>query len=375
MAKYPGVRQASKSTIEISFTYCGERFFEKIKLKPDPSGLRIAANFRAEILASIDKGTFDYAVSFPQSKHAARFKTKSNSIKSYLQNTYLPRFEKYGKARTVKAYRNIINNQLIPPFGDYELHELTIAIVKQWVDTLDITAKSIRNILSPLKSALNEAVEDGLIETNPIATYSPKIRNNAPKHDDIDPITYEEEQALIKATNPSFANLIRFALWTGLRPQEYLALTWDDVDLIHGTVNINKAKSDFVNVEITKTKTSNRKLKLLAPALEAIKAQKEHTYLEHQEVFKFNGKRYSGVSQLRRFEWDRAFKKSGVRRRTPKQTRHSFASRMLSAGEPLIWVSKYLGHADPSMTLRAYARFMPDEQQAAGSKAIAKSQQ
>lgn len=272
-------------------------------------------------------------------------------------------------------YRNVITNQLIPPFGNLELHELTIPIVKQWVDTLDISAKSIRNLLSPLRSAMNEAVEDGLIESNVLASYSPKIRSTAPRNDEVDPITYEEEDALLREAPGAFNNLLRFALWTGLRPQEYLALTWGDVDLIHGTININKAKSDFVKVETTKTKSSTRKLKLLSPALEAIKAQKAHTYLEYAEVFKFNGKCYSGVSQLRRFEWDRTFKKSGVRRRTPKQTRHTFASRMLSAGEPLIWVSKYLGHADPSMTLRAYARFMPDEQQAVGEKAILRSQQ
>lgn len=375
MAKFTGVRQASASSIEISFTYLGERFYEKLKIKPDLKGLRLAANFRSEIIAAIDSGVFDYAISFPGSRHATRFKTSSKTLEHYLLNTYLPRFERYAKARTVKMYRNVITNQLIPPFGNLELHEITIPIVKQWVDTLDISAKSIRNLLSPLRSAMSEAVEDGLIESNVLASYSPKIRSTAPRIDEIDPITYEEEDALLRASPGSFHNLLRFALWTGLRPQEYLALTWADVDLIHGTININKAKSDFVKVETTKTKSSTRKLKLLSPAFEAIKAQRAHTYLEYEEVFKFNGKCYSGVSQLRRFEWDRTFKKSGARRRTPKQTRHTFASRMLSAGEPLIWVSKYLGHADPSMTLRAYARFMPDEQQEVGAKAILRSQQ
>lgn len=372
MASYPGIRQASESSIEIRFTYQGERFSEKIKLKPDAKGLRAAANFRAEIIAAIDKGTFDYSVTFPDSKHAARFKPQSKTLETFLLNTYLPRFERYGKARTVKMYRNIIKNQINPVFGHLELHQITIPMVKQWVDTLTIKPKSIRNLLSPLRAALNEAVEDGLIDANPLASYSPKLRDTAPKEDEIDPITYEEEQALLEASPEPFRNLLRFALWTGTRPQEYLALTWDDVDLVHGTVHIDKAKSDHVEVETTKTTSSTRNIKLLEPALEALKAQMAHTYLQGKEVFMFNGKRYSGVSQLRRFEWERAFKKSGVRKRTPKQTRHTFASRMLSAGEPLIWVSKYLGHSDPSMTLRAYARFMPDENQQAGSKALAK---
>ena len=375
MAKYPGVRKASNSSIEISFNYRGERFYEKVKIKPDAKGLKKASNFRAEIIAAIDGGYFEYFVTFPKSKHAVRFKPESKTVENYLLNTYLPRFEKYGKARTVKLYRNIIKNQLIPPFGHLELHELNIPVVKKWIDTLNISAKSIRNLLSPLRSALNEAAEDGLITTNPLASYSPKIRNTAPKEDDIDALTYEEEEALIEHAPGSFKNLLKFALWTGLRPQEYLALTWEDIDLIHKTINVNKAKSDHVAIEAPKTAASNRKLNLLKPAFEAIMAQKKYTYLANEEVFKFNGKCYSGVSQLRRFEWNRTFKKSGVRRRTPKQTRHTFASRMLSAGEPLLWVSKYMGHSDPSMTLRAYSRFMPDDNIEAGSKAVIKSQQ
>lgn len=373
MAKNTGVRKASKSSIEIRFMYRGQRYAEKVKLKPDAQGLRAAKNFRAAIIAAIDQGTFEYWTTFPESKHAAKFKPESKTLENYLLNTYLPRFKKYGKARTIKTYRNIIKNQLIPPFGHLDLDEINVPIVKKWIDTLNISAKSIRNILSPLRSALNEAVEDGLIQVNPLASYSPKIRNTAPKQDDIDPITYQEENELLAAAPENFKNLLKFALWTGLRPQEYLALTWQDIDLKNGTVNINKAKSDHVAVETTKTRASNRILTLLEPALIAIIDQKKHTFSKDGHVFKFNGKCYSGVSQLRRFEWDKTFKASGVRRRPPKQTRHTFASRMLDAGEPLLWVSKYLGHADPSMTLRAYARFMPDENQKAGSKAYAKS--
>lgn len=375
MAKNTGVRKASKSSIEIRFMYRGQRYAEKIKLKPDAQGLRAAKNFRAEIISAIDKGTFEYWVSFPESKHAAKFKPESKTLENYLLNTYLPRFEKYGKARTIKTYRNIIKNQLIPPFGHLDLNEINVPIVKKWIDTLAISAKSIRNLMSPLRSALNEAVEDGLIEINPLASYSPKIRNTAPKEDDIDPITYEEEDTLLAYAPANFKNLLKFALWTGLRPQEYLALTWQDIDLKNGTVNVNKAKSDHVAVETTKTNASIRTLTLLEPALNAIIAQKELTFIDGDHVFMFNGKCYSGVSQLRRFEWNSTFKKSGVRRRPPKQTRHTFASRMLNAGEPLLWVSKYLGHADPSMTLRAYARFMPDENQKAGLKALAKSKE
>jgi integrase len=40
--------------------------------------------------------------------------------------------------------------------------------------------------------------------------------------------------------------------------------------------------------------------------------------------------------------------------------RHTFASVQLDAREPIVAVSKWLGHADPSITLRIYAHMMPE---------------
>ena len=68
-----GVRAVSASSIEISFTYQGKRCREKIKLKPTPANLKRAERHRAAILDSIDKGTFDYATTFPKSNNVPLF--------------------------------------------------------------------------------------------------------------------------------------------------------------------------------------------------------------------------------------------------------------------------------------------------------------
>lgn len=47
--------------------------------------------------------------------------------------------------------------------------------------------------------------------------------------------------------------------------------------------------------------------------------------------------------------------------------RHTYASVMLQAGEPIHAVARWLGHADPAITLRAYAHLMPE----AGTRGIA----
>lgn len=69
--------------------------------------------------------------------------------------------------------------------------------------------------------------------------------------------------------------------------------------------------------------------------------------------------------------WVPAMKKAGVRYRRPNQTRHTYASMMLSAGEHPMWVAKQMGHTDWTMIARAYRRWMPTADKTAGEKAEA----
>jgi integrase len=57
--------------------------------------------------------------------------------------------------------------------------------------------------------------------------------------------------------------------------------------------------------------------------------------------------------------WHKVQDIAKVRRRTPHDLRHSWASHMLSAGADLAYVSAQLGHASPSITLRIYSHWVP----------------
>ncbi len=107
------------------------------------------------------------------------------------------------------------------------------------------------------------------------------------------------------------------------------------------------------------------------PALEALKAQKAFTYLANQEVFQNprTGERWVGDGPIRKTLWVYALKKAGVRYRRPYQTRHTYASMMLSAGEHPMWVAQQMGHSDWTMIARVYGRWMPTADEHAGSKA------
>lgn len=68
------IRQyANSEAIQIAFTYKGIECRETLKLPATAGNLRYAANLRHEILAEIERGTFNYQEKFPESRRAAKF--------------------------------------------------------------------------------------------------------------------------------------------------------------------------------------------------------------------------------------------------------------------------------------------------------------
>ncbi|MFJ1301623.1 Arm DNA-binding domain-containing protein [Pseudomonadota bacterium AL_CKDN230030165-1A_HGKHYDSX7] len=65
---FEGVRPASESSIEIGFIYRGEHCVERLRIKPTAANLQRAVRQRAEILEAIERGDFDYAAHFPNSR-------------------------------------------------------------------------------------------------------------------------------------------------------------------------------------------------------------------------------------------------------------------------------------------------------------------
>ncbi len=57
--------------------------------------------------------------------------------------------------------------------------------------------------------------------------------------------------------------------------------------------------------------------------------------------------------------WHRVLDLAQIRRRTPHDCRHTWASHMLASGADLAYVSAQLGHANPSITLSIYSHWVP----------------
>lgn len=83
------------------------------------------------------------------------------------------------------------------------------------------------------------------------------------------------------------------------------------------------------------------------------------------------GEPWSGDKQIREWHWRALLKRAEVRYRYPYQTRHTYASTLLSAGENPVWVASQMGHKDWVMIVRTYGRWIPSVDPTAGEKVSA----
>ncbi|MPQ84526.1 DUF3596 domain-containing protein [Pseudomonas sp. MAFF 730085] len=370
-----GVRAVSDTSIEITFMYRGIRCRERITLKPTATNLKKAEQHKAAIEHAISIGTFDYSVTFPGSARAAKFAPESSreTVNGYLTR-WLASKEKHVASSTFDGYRKLVTFRLIPALGDTMLADLRRKAVRDWLDTLEVSNKTLSNIQSCLRSALDDAAEEELIDQNPLAGWTYSRKAAPPKEDDVDPFSLAEQQAVLSALSGQARNMMQFALWTGLRTSELVALDWGDIDWLREEVMVSRAMTQASKgtAETTKTAAGRRSVKLLRPAMEALKAQKAHTFLADAEVFQNPRtlERWAGDGPIRKTMWVPAMKKAGVRYRRPYQTRHTYASMMLSAGEHPMWVAKQMGHTDWTMIARVYGRWMSNDEASMGSKAV-----
>jgi integrase len=353
----PGIA-AQKNSIRLEFRSAGVRHRETIKVKPTKAALKDAYRMLEAIKYDIQLGRFDYISYFPYSKNAIKFsKNKGDhiTIKQALRE-WLIRKQPSLAPSTKKDYNNIVFNHLIPTFGLLALTELKPSSVKNWLSQLEISGKRKNNLLIPLRQMYEEAYYDEIIEKNPMERVKAlTVHTREPE-----PFNSDETNRILNQLSGQEQNLILFAFYSGLRSSELIGLQWKDIDLknqkafIRRAIVLNKEK-------LPKTKSGTRTLELLPKAIEALQNQRKYTERENHWVFydpKHNT-RWKNHQAIRRKVWIPALKRANIKYRNPYQTRHTYASRLLSQGEKTLWVAQQMGHSDWSMIVKVYGRWIP----------------
>lgn len=250
-------------------------------------------------------------------------------------------------------------------FGDCPMRELRSETISRWNAGVRGGGTWRGHTLRAMRQVLEQGVRWGYLTVNPAGAGLVRMPSATPS--DVRPLESWAEVYAVADAAGAYGPLVAFACATGLRPEEWRALAWHEVDHRARTVRVVRtAGKDGAIRGTTKTDGSLRTVVLQQRALDAL-AGLPRPIDSRQLVFPAPDGGVLNPSNFRSRVWVPALREAGLEHRPPGQMRHTFATLALSAGAPIEWIGKQLGHTSIRTTLKHYARFLP----AADDRAVA----
>lgn len=284
------------------------------------------------------------------------------------------------RPRTVDDYYWALTNHLLPFFATHRLSEITIAEVDRYraakLREGRLSAAIINKTLTRLTQILEVAVEYGHLPSNPAAGKRRRLKATTPHRSWLEP---EQVKPLLDhagrfhagrgrkgqgefRVDPRLRALYATLTCCGLRISEALALRWRDVDLAGGRLTVRAAKTD----------AGVRHVNLWPEIREELIAYKAQAGQTAPDAFVFGtstGKPETGSNVARRLH--RAVLRANEaladtetplidETLTPHSLRRTFASLLYLQGETPVYVMEQMGHTDPKLALRIYAKVIGD---------------
>lgn len=275
-------------------------------------------------------------------------------------------------SRTVADYR-AIHRRYLGALDPMPLTLITRIHVSDLVNELagrDLAPKTIKNVVHLLSSVMSLAVDEGHVTRNPVRRV--RLPQAAVGASEARFLTEEEAAALVEATPEFYQPLVTFLFGTGLRWSEATALQARHVNLHAGTVRVEQAWKRIPGgweIGPPKSSKSHRTVNAGVPALVAVESLLGRP---SDPVFVTpNGNVVRHANFYNRI-WVPSCERAGLAPRpTIHDTRHTFASWLISDGVPLEAVQDQLGHESYETTRKVYAHLLPAVGVAAGKSASA----
>lgn len=175
-----------------------------------------------------------------------KFEPSEMSFADYLDYWFDNYVKTNCKYNTLLAYNRIIEGHLKPALGMYKLKALSPMQIQEYVNhkfASGLKKTTLKNIVGVITGSLSYAVVPAQLLTASPAAYIKFPKLDSSRSDtNRTIITIEDFDRMMerfKKGNPfRYALLIGF--YTGLRIGEVFGLTWDDIDLDEGTLEVNK---------------------------------------------------------------------------------------------------------------------------------------
>ena len=314
---------------------------------------------------------------------------------------------------TVANYRFLLSSRILPQLGDVLLPDLTPARLTDWLYNLrkdkrkttrlpddklkrprrqgeqlitdaaaakPLSVKTALNYYGCMKTMLAAAVRTGLLEYNPMDRVQRPKKRKKKKATLPEPEVIALLQLIITEARTPLKLAVLLAMLCSLRLGEVGALKYSAVDWTAGTITVDRslkytpATGSFI--ETPKTDAGDRVITLPPSMIRILHDAMWADVMEEQDepdawkgagwiVHSRHGAR---VNKDTPSKWFRAFADAhGYQGVTFHGLRHIHATILLQHRIDLQSVSSRMGHADPSVTLRAYADAMPARDQDAAA--------
>jgi integrase len=238
-------------------------------------------------------------------------------------------------------------------FGDRPVSDIRSEEIAAWRIALSPGYRF--DATQALRQVLARAVVWGMINANPaklgVDNPSPRRREQRPFE------SWAELDAVAVNLSPRYRPMVIFAAATGLRPAEWLALEWRDIDLEARVVYVHRSFTKG-RLKCPKTEASRRAVPLQTIALQAIERQRSSP--NRALVFPAERGGYLDLHNFRNREWKPAQVVAGIKPlRRVYDLRHTFATFALRAGISTFDLSRYMG-ASLTMIDRHYGHLARD---------------
>jgi integrase len=279
---------------------------------------------------------------------------------------------------TKNLYEGLTRRHVEPVIGSVPLDRLKPADVTRVMNSMEAAGKAAstrRNTYAALRGALDDAVSNGLLATNPVT----KVKRPRTEHHEAPVLTPEQvTMFLTGAEGLRYVVALKVYLGTGLRRGEALALRWDDVDLLRHEARVTGSLvrvGGVLRVSDTKTLRSRRVVSLSLAVVALLKAHRAaqaeerlragNLWQETGYVFATEfGQPVDPRNLLRAAKI--AARKAGLPETIGVHTlRHTYATTALLNRVPLHVASRVLGHSSVAITGDRYGHLTDEASQAA----------
>jgi integrase len=341
MAKWPTGIDPHGNGIRIRL-YAGGRLAFCETVAGDPykaSDLAAAVKRREELAARL-------ALGLPLARGAA----STAALFRDVAQDFLTAFD--GAFSTADDYKNIINRHWLPAFGNWMVSDVDARHIKvELSKRKDLSAKTLKNIMAPLRGIFAYAMDAGLIKTNPAAA----VKMKRPQKAHIDRFLPAERERILARLEGQ--PLLYFALLfgCGLRPGgEPLGLEWSDWDgeqlYVHQQIVRRQAKA---------TTKTNMARKVYVPKWVRPLLKNAPTRFAGGPIFvNQRGTAFKDTDPFS-YAWREALKAEGLEYRTPYTCRHTRAAELLSTGVDPGDAAAQLGHTT-EMFFRVYSEWIEE---------------